>query len=280
MSNEPSSIDIHQVLDIVLSRKWFIVGLVLLCTVLALVFSLLQEKRYVVYSTLEIGRYQVSKSVGLGDIVFSGRSELKNLESHGETKARYMAWAKVLANREKYRDLGIETEDDFDVDIMSETMVQPRLSLQRTELGLELMNALNDKVLQDHERILSSLRQPGRREVLLRNSGSEPRLVEGNQTLGAKGVLKGEGGVPAGASGAQNASVAGQTEGEALAEERDVSGDDLHSRVISPPTYEEDEQQSSPLRNGALAFVVSFVFALALVFVHHIYRAYRFETRG
>ena len=160
MNSEPlHSLSLFQVIRILARRKWWILITVLVFMLAAYLLAVQAPEKYTLRTVLEVGKFQSGQQADLNGLVLSGALEYVTIEGGNEARSRYMAHAMALNREPEFQELQLKIENDFDVELLSHTMITPFLVAPKRDLAVTFMERLNDRVIQDHKRLFAGLPQ-------------------------------------------------------------------------------------------------------------------------
>ncbi len=250
-------LSLFRVVQILGRRKWFILAMVLIFTLTAYFLSSLAPKRYDLTSVLEIGLYPSGQQAKFDGLVLTGALEFAPIEKGYDVKARYQALARGLARESEFEEAPFVVKRDFEVEIMSQTMVSPVLTTEKVDLALDFMARLNQSVLADHRRLFATFWPDQGRDGKFpeKIKKSFPIPLTNKDLLGSissnlvENQLQPRNGGPA-----------------ALV---------LYSRILEEPVYEQEAVSPRPLRNSVLAGVIALVLAVVSCFLIEGWQSYK-----
>lgn len=307
MLNESESIDIFQALAIIGKRKTIILLTILAVMGGTFLLSILQEKHYNLRTVLEIGRYPVSEQTDSTGMFLADTNEYEYYESVATTRGRYAVRVRTLSGDPRYAALGIVADRDFSITTRGDGLVDVALIAPHSPLAVAFMTEVNARVLEDLQR----MEAPRKQRIQAHKELLSSRLSRLQKALAAANdpPQRDSGPAKAGDSvGPQKHTNLSLTKEQhpgvglitshvmpiltsidppetlrqmimiletSLKHQESLSMAFIDSRIIASPAFDAKIVHPRPLRNTALAGVISLFAALALTFLVEICTAYR-----
>jgi hypothetical protein len=245
-----TSLSLFQVIHILARRKWWILITVLVFMLAAYLLAMQAPEKYTLRTVLEVGKYQSGQQADLNGLVLSGSLDFKTIEGGHETRSRYQAHALALHREPEFEELELKVEKDFDVELLSHTMVSPYLITRKSDQAITFMERLNDMVLRDQERLFAGL--PGARP----NKNRIPGKIEKNPM----NLLTNEKNLGTHVNNTRTNPRQSWVDSEPPADIR-------LSRIVVSPFFEKEIVSPRPLRGTVLAGVIGFLLSVVGCFL-------------